>query len=353
MRNKEYPHGLVIAVHPYPRYINSDWILHEYISEHKEPFKWKRRTEILEQFDYGLVFSTYEEALKVAGEINKVIQERISELEISQETKDSYFLKAEKAIISRQRLRNEEELMLREALNITSSLPRLQEDEVSLKLNAYRRAAISIKDELLQEININPLIEVAHLKENRMVIGRDAKGDWGRYFYYNEQTTKIAFREKISRAFGFSGRDHWGKVKSEIRIRLLPRANELLQLASVKRMLADAHSQGHKVLMAGGYVFWYEETGNIGWTIKATNSNESIKNGESIWHEGTIISKNHGRIVVFPYIKENGEKVQGHTKNAPHDGKAKPRHPSEYVELPFHVLEDDLMIGLFGELKYE
>ena len=52
-------------------------------------------------------------------------------------------------------------------------------------------------------------------------------------------------------------------------------------------------------------------------------------------------------------LKVNGEKVQGHTKNAPHDGKAKPRHPSEYVELPFHVLEDDLMIGLFGELKYE
>ena len=39
----------------------------------------------------------------------------------------------------------------------------------------------------------------------------------------------------------------------------------------------------------------------------------------------------------FPYIKVNGEKVQGHTKNAPHDGKAKPRHPSEYVELPFLV----------------
>lgn len=243
--------------------------------------------------------------------------------------------------------------MLSEALNITSSLSRPKEDEVILKLNAYQRASISIKDELLQEININPLIEIAHLKENRMVIGKHANGDWGRYLYYNDLTTKVAFREKISRAFGFSGRDHWGRVKSEIRIRLLPRANELLQLSSVKRMLADAHAKGHKVLMAGGYVFWYEETGDVGWIVKATNSSDSLKSGESIWHEGTIISKNHGRIVVFPYIKVNGEKVQGHTKNAPHDGKAKPRHPSEYVELPFLVLEDDLMVGLFGELKYE
>ncbi|WP_369784017.1 hypothetical protein [Klebsiella pneumoniae] len=353
MRNKEYPHGLVIAVHPYPRYINSDWILHEYISEYKEPFKWKRRKEILEQFDYGLVFNTYEEALNAAEVINNFIKEKVSELEISQEVKDSYFLKAEKAIISRQRLQNEEYLMLSEALNITSSLSRPKEDEVILKLNAYQRASISIKDELLQEININPLIEIAHLKENRMVIGKHANGDWGRYLYYNELTTKVAFREKISRAFGFSGRDHWGRVKSEIRIRLLPRANELLQLSSVKRMLADAHAKGHKVLMAGGYVFWYEETGDVGWIVKATNSSDSLKSGKSIWHEGTIISKNHGRIVVFPYIKVNGEKVQGHTKNAPHDGKAKPRHPSEYVELPFLVLEDDLMVGLFGELKYE
>ena len=48
-----------------------------------------------------------------------------------------------------------------------------------------------------------------------------------------------------------------------------------------------------------------------------------------------------------------GEKVQGHTKNAPHDGKALPRHPDQYVSLPFEILNGDLMIGLFGELHYE
>ncbi|NKL66942.1 hypothetical protein [Rhizobium leguminosarum] len=29
------------------------------------------------------------------------------------------------------------------------------------------------------------------------------------------------------------------------------------------------------------------------------------------------------------------------------------RHPSQYVEIPFKVLNNDLMIGLFGELPYE
>ncbi|MGY3258705.1 hypothetical protein ACVWWS_000159 [Pseudomonas chlororaphis] len=66
-----------------------------------------------------------------------------------------------------------------------------------------------------------------------------------------------------------------------------------------------------------------------------------------------VISKNHGRIVVLPYIKENGQKVQGHTKNSSHEKKALPRHPDEYVEVPFEVLRGDLMIELFGGLPYE
>ncbi|MNN99278.1 hypothetical protein D3C81_2188730 [compost metagenome] len=57
--------------------------------------------------------------------------------------------------------------------------------------------------------------------------------------------------------------------------------------------------------------------------------------------------------MVLPYIKESGERVKGHTKNGPNDGRAIPRHPDDYVELPFEVLDGDLMIGLFGELPYE
>jgi hypothetical protein len=134
---------------------------------------------------------------------------------------------------------------------------------------------------------------------------------------------------------------------------LLPRANELLQLASVKRILADALTQGLRIVVLGGFVFWYEDRGAMGWTIKSVASESAGGNGETIWYEGTILSRNHGRIVVLPYIKENGERVQGHTKNAAADGKALPRHRDEFLELPFRVLEGDLMCGLFGELHYD
>jgi hypothetical protein len=45
--------------------------------------------------------------------------------------------------------------------------------------------------------------------------------------------------------------------------------------------------------------------------------------------------------------------VTGHTKNSRADGPARPRHPSEYVEIPFERLDGDLMVGLHGELHYE
>ena len=61
----------------------------------------------------------------------------------------------------------------------------------------------------------------------------------------------------------------------------------------------------------------------------------------------------HGRLVILPFIKDNGERVKGHTKNGPKDGRAKPRYPSQYVEIPFKRLDGDLMIGLLGELLYE
>ncbi len=129
---------------------------------------------------------------------------------------------------------------------------------------------------------------------------------------------------------------------------LLPKANKLLQLASVQRLLAEAKLKGQSVLVSNGYLFWYEEDGNIGWTIKQTDSTLSDNRGNTVWLEGKIESKNHGRLIILPYKKSNGDFLNSHTKNAPHEGPAKPRHPSQYVSLPFHVLKDDLMIGLLA-----
>ena len=118
-------------------------------------------------------------------------------------------------------------------------------------------------------------------------------------------------------------------------------------------MLDEALARGQYVIVIGNFVFWYEQGKEVGWTVKSLGNDNANKEGETLWKEGKIVSKNHGRIVVLPYIKENGELVKGHTKNSPKDGKALPRHPDYFLELPFEVLDGDLMIGLFGELPYE
>lgn len=127
----------------------------------------------------------------------------------------------------------------------------------------------------------------------------------------HERGAKLIERSKIASGYGPNPTKHWSEVKATIRQMLLPRANQLLQLASVKRMLDEALARGDRVLVSNGIVFWYEESGLVGWQVKSTDSS----------------------------------RVKGHTKNAPKDGRAKPRHPSQYVEIPFKRLDGDLMIG--------
>ncbi|MHC2597771.1 hypothetical protein ACVLVH_003433 [Kluyvera sp. 1366] len=351
------PSEFIIAVYPTFRPLLGDWVLFNYSSNNDSSFRWRKRFDDYKEYMRVISYDSFEKANEAATEINEGLVKTINLLDCSDDIKSSLLLRADKAVTSRSRLLKEEELMLSVAQKKLEATPRPTIHDVNLSSYYISSDKDEILSELVGELNKNPLIRIAHLRKNRRILGlapSDTHNNlWQDRYVRNDRTANIAHREIIARAFGLSGGDNWGKTKAEIRRFLLPRANELLQLASVKRLLAEAKLRGQKVLMAGGFVFWYEEKGNVGWIVKESNSNESSKSGETIWHEGTIISKNHGRIVVFPYIKENGECVQGHTKNAPHDGKAKPRHPDEYLELPFEVLDDDLMIGLFGELKYD
>ncbi|TDX23351.1 hypothetical protein [Rhodovulum visakhapatnamense] len=176
-------------------------------------------------------------------------------------------------------------------------------------------------------------------------------GVWSKPYHAGAKAALTAEHAKIANGFDLSANIHWGKAKARIRQILLPRANQLLQLASVQRLLAEALARGERVLVSNGIVFWYEDDG-LGWQIKATSATRE-SDGATIWREGTILSTNHGRLVVLPYIKENGEQVRGHTRNGPNDGRALPRHHDHYVEIPFSLYDGDLMIGLFGELPYE
>jgi hypothetical protein len=301
------------------------------------------------QGDYGpIIYRDYESAIAEAKTTNVKLASILDLLPLPAEQRESLRLKVQKELTRAERLYSEERLMLAEAVrrHANDPRPKLEEIEAAEYSDPVRIA-------LYEQLQTYPYIRYACLGQYGLVLEREGDSTWLHHSRATNKAMTVCYREKIARGFGFSGTDHWGKTKAAIRDELLPRANKLLHLASVKRLLADALHRGQRVLIVGGFVFWYEDGKVPQWVIKQVGAGGSATDGEAIWREGTILSKNHGRIVVLPYIKESGEKVQGHTKNAPHDGKALPRHPDDYVELPFEVLDGDLMYGLFGELIYE
>lgn len=291
-----------------------------------------------------------EVAMSESARVNAELAVELNQKTMDDHLRRSYQLKASKALQAKERLRSEEALMLAEARRRNASLSAPKAEELVLKPKAEK-----YRHELAVALAEFPYVTGIRIgaPNARTAMIKSYEGTWDVIDgLLNKRGALLIERSKIASGFGLNPTDHWGEVKAEIRRILLPRANQLLQLASVRRLLDEALAKGEKVLVCNGVVFWYEDAGQVGWQVKSTGGSQT-EDKSTLWPEGTIVSANHGRLVILPFIKENGERVKGHTRNAPKDGPAKPRHPSQYVEIPFTRLNDDLMIGLFGELPYE
>jgi hypothetical protein len=343
----------VLAVWPRHRPLSERWFMQELVEKGELAPIWRER---MVPGDDDWVFADHypdrEAAVAAANALNPTLRKALSARAMDPIVKRSLELKVDKALQAKQRLQDEEALMLAEAQRRHADDDR--PDAAALKLapdsERYRQ-------DLAEQLAEMPYLRLAKVgrSNNRwssalLYLGLD--GVWSKPYHADEKAALIAERAKIANGFGLSASAHWGQSKAKIRQILLPRANQLLQLASVQRMLADALARGERVLVSNGIVFWYEPDGCLGWQVKETSPTRESE-GATIWKEGTILSTNHGRLVVLPYIKEDGEHVRGHTRNGPNDGRALPRHRDHYVEVPFSLYDGDLMIGLFGELPYE
>jgi hypothetical protein len=296
----------------------------------------------------SITYQDYDAAVTEAKSTNLLLKDAVEDLALPFEQAESIRLKVQKALTAEERLMSEERLMLMEAIKRHAADPRPRLEDLTV-LGGSDILQAELHKRLLQ----HPYVQLVFLARYGVRLEREGDFTWRVIGANSHKVGLYAYREKVARGFGMSGTDHWGQIKAAIRDALLPRANKLLHLASVKLLLADALRRGQQVLIVGSFVFWHEDSNVPQWVVKQVGTPGKSETGDTMWLEGTILSKNHGRIVVLPYIKENGERVQGHTKNAPHDGKALPRHRNDYVELPFEVLDGDLMYSLFGELRYE
>jgi hypothetical protein len=344
----------ILAVWPVFKPLHGRWFMQELVDKGELPPIWRDR--YIQGENDSVLSDHYPDrtaAIASANELNPRLRSALSARPIEPAILRSLELKADKAQQSKQRLQDEEALMLAEAIRRHAGDER--PDVASLKLAPESE---SYRQDLAEQLRVMPYLWIAQVGweagrwRTHMLLYRDSKGAWSKPYNVGEKAAAASERAKIANGFNFSVTSHWGQTKARIRQMLLPRANQLLQLASVQRLLAEAFARGERVLVSNGIVFWYEEDGNIGWQVKETAATTESE-GATLWREGTIRSTNHGRLVILPYVKEDGEQVRGHTKNGPGDGRALPRHPDHYVDIPFSMYGGDLMIGLFGELPYE
>lgn len=343
----------ILAVWPHYRPLHERWFMQELVDKGELAPIWRER---LVPGENDAVFSDHypdrPSAIAAANALNPTFRQSLAAREMDPVAKRSLELKIDKALQSKQRLQDEEALMLAEALRRHEADER--SDPASLKLASESE---HYRGDLAEQLSRMPYLKLAKVGRSnsrwtQVLLYKGPDGVWSKPYIAGEKAAMTAERAKIANGFDLGAGTHWGKAKAKIRQILLPRANQLLQLASVQRLLAEAFARGERVLISNGIVFWYEEDGAIGWQVKETSSTQE-SDGATIWKEGTIRSTNHGRLVILPYIKEDGEQVCGHTKNGPNDGRALPRHPDHYVEIPFSLYDGDLMIGLLGELPYE
>jgi len=343
---RKYP---MLAICPFRTYgIEERWVMKAFRLYPSGVTRW--RPHLIEPVDGRLradIYTTLEEAAREAERFNASMPERFDAIDLPAADRESLLLKTGKEVTALLRRSREEQLMLTEGIRRHESDPRPLLDDVKIAGSPGKVIQASLHAVLKE----TPYVDLASLPRFNIALVKKDDGMW-RQVASNKKTLLLCFREKIAKAFDLSVTDHWGRTKATIRSILLPRANQLLQLASIQKILRDAEARGLRVVVIGEFVLWYEGA-SAQWVVKVSGGESSSEGGNTVWYKGTILSKNHGRIVVLPYIKENGERVQGHTKNGPNDGRAIPRHPDEYVALPFEVLEGDLMIGLFGELPYE
>lgn len=324
------------------------WFVQILVAKGGSPPSWRRHHPNDTPEIPARAFPIREEAEARANELNMLFDQGLTN-ESDAERRLSLQLRAQKARQSHQRLQQEEELML--AVGRARGLSEIPVAMLPARLHpddeTYR---IEIETALTQHPYIRS-IAIGDGRRRRMVQRRD-DGSWSKSFLANRKGLRGAHRAPIANGFGLNEFDHYGKTKATIRQMLLPEASRILTMRGVQQLLADALARGKRAVVWGSYVFWYEQ-GGIGWQVKERSGSADSEDDEAIWFEGEIHSVNFGRIVVLPYIKSNGERVRGHTKNAPHDGPAKPRAPGEELVLEFEQLDGDLMRGLLGEFRYE
>jgi hypothetical protein len=231
----------ILAVWPYYKPLYERWYMEELVENGELNPIWRDR--LIPGKDNSVRSDSYSNrisAMSAAESINLSLKHALDNRILNTLIKRSLKLKIEKALQSKKRLSDEEDLMLSEAIRRHAHHERRSPNELKLAIESevYRH-------DVADQLAIMPYLKIVRVKKlehypYQMLLTKEPGDLWSKPFHANARAAKIAERAKIANGFDMDGSMHWGKVKAEVRRILLPRANQLLQLASVQRLLAEA-----------------------------------------------------------------------------------------------------------------
>ena len=190
-----------------------------------------------------------DDALKIAKQRNKNLLENISILPITLDHQETITLKVNKELQKKERLVNEEKLMLQEAQRRaeTRRKPEINELILPERSEKFRQTLHA------QLITMPYLTRVLVSEKNKQFILERSKENelkWSQPISAKKKAIEYTCKATIAEGFDLDPEVHWGKTKATIRDLLLPKANKLLQLASVQRLLAEAKLKGQFVRLS-------------------------------------------------------------------------------------------------------
>lgn len=134
----------------------------------------------------------------------------------------------------------------------------------------------------------------------------------------------VADRAEITDAFGIDPLCHWGVTRGKL-LRLIKSGwLDLAHRSDVKTALDKARERGIDLVIIQSRAFVWSDSE---WRERDVDRKRSTMQGagSQAWLKAEIVSRNYGRVIVLPFVRDDGVVVPGHTRNPPHEGKSPPR----------------------------
>jgi hypothetical protein len=206
---------VVLAVWPHYRPLFERWFMQELIDKGELAPMWRER---MVPGDNDTVFADHypdrEAAIAAANVLNPTLRQALSARAMDPVVKRSLELKIDKALQAKQRLQDEEALMLAEALRRHADDERTDTAALKLAPDSER-----YRQDLAEQLVQMPYLRLAKVgrSNNRwthslLYLGPD--GIWSKPYHAGEKAALTAERAKIANGFDLSASTHWGKTKA-------------------------------------------------------------------------------------------------------------------------------------------